>query len=88
MQETTTYAEIKKQYDGEWVLIVDPITTKYLEILEGKVVWHSKDREDVYRKALELKPKHSAVLFLGRRNLHCASQSLVSIGMLFLVCRI
>jgi hypothetical protein len=65
MQETATYAEIKKQYDGEWVLIVDPITTKNLEIVEGTVACHSKDRDEVYRQAMELKPKHSAMLFLG-----------------------
>ncbi|MBI3823330.1 MAG: hypothetical protein HY289_11725 [Planctomycetes bacterium] len=65
MQETATYAAIKKQYHGEWVLIVDPVTTKDLEIVKGKVAWHSKDRKEVYRKAMELKPKHCAVLFLG-----------------------
>ena len=65
MSEAITYAEIKKRYDGEWVLIVDPVTTKDLEIVKGKVLWHSKDRDEVYRKAMEIKPKHSAVLFLG-----------------------
>ncbi len=65
MQELISYAEIKKQYDGEWVLIIDPVTTKYLEIIEGTVACHSTDRDEVYRVANELKPKHSAVLFLG-----------------------
>jgi hypothetical protein len=66
MQETATYAEIKKQYDGEWVLIIDPVKTKDLEIVEGKVVCHSKDRDEVYRVAKKLKPKHSAILFFGK----------------------
>ena len=66
MLPTITYAEIKRQYDGEWVLIVDPVTTKDLEIVEGKVACHSKDRDEVYRRAKEIKPKHSAVLFIGR----------------------
>ncbi len=65
MQESISFAEIKKHYDGEWVLIIDPVTTKTLEILEGKVAFHSKDRDEVWRKAHELKPKHSAVLFMG-----------------------
>jgi hypothetical protein len=65
MRETATYAEIKKQYDGEWVLIINPVMTKALEIVEGTVACHSKDRDEVYRRALELKPKHSAVLFMG-----------------------
>jgi hypothetical protein len=63
--ESISYAEIKREYDGEWVLIIDPVTTKNLDIVAGKVAWHSKDRDEVYQKALELKPKHSAVLFLG-----------------------
>jgi hypothetical protein len=66
MEESITYAEIKKKYDGEWVLIIDPVTTKDLEIVEGKVAFHSKDRDDVWRVAKKLRPKHSAVLFFGR----------------------
>jgi hypothetical protein len=66
MEHTATYAEIKKKYDGEWVLIIDPVTTKELKIVEGKVACHSKDRDEVYRVAKELKPKHSAILFFGK----------------------
>ncbi len=66
MQETATYAEIKKKYDGEWVLIIDPVQTKDLEIIEGKVACHSKDRAEVYRIAMQLRPKRAAVLFFGK----------------------
>jgi hypothetical protein len=66
MKESITYAEIKKRYDGEWVLIIDPVQTGDLEIVEGAVACHSKDRDEVYRVAKKLKPKHSAILFLGK----------------------
>ena len=66
MSEKITYAEIKQQYDGEWVLIIDPVTTKQLKIVEGTVACHSKDRDEVYRVAKKLKPKHSAILFFGK----------------------
>jgi hypothetical protein len=66
MAETATYAEIKKKYDGEWVLIIDPVTTKNLKIIKGTVACHSKDRDEVWRVAKMLKPKHSAVLFFGK----------------------
>ena len=66
MNQTISFAEIKEKFDGEWVLIVDPVTTKDLDIVEGKVLWHSKDRDEVYRKAMEFRPKHSAVLFVGQ----------------------
>jgi hypothetical protein len=29
------------------------------------VLWHSKDRNETYRKARELKPKHSAIIYTG-----------------------
>lgn len=32
----------------------------------GKVVWHSKDRDEVYRKAVELRAKRFAVLYTGK----------------------
>ena len=66
MNEVLTVAEIKSKYDSEWVLIEDPVTDKHLNVLSGTVLWHSKDRDEVYRKALELKPAHSAILFTGK----------------------
>lgn len=66
MSETITYAEIKQQYDGEWVLLADAVTSNDQRVLRGKVVWHSKDREEVCRKAMELRPKQAALLFMGK----------------------
>lgn len=65
MQDVVSYAEIKSRFDGEWILLEDPQTTKSLEVREGRVLWHSKDRDEVYRKARELSPKHSAILYAG-----------------------
>ena len=50
---------------SEWVLVGNPELTKDLTIKRGKVLYHSKDRDEVYRKARELKPKHSAVVYTG-----------------------
>jgi hypothetical protein len=47
------------------VLLEDPETTESLEVRSGKVLWHSKDRDEVYRKARELQPEHSAILYTG-----------------------
>ena len=60
-----SFTEIQKQFESEWVLLEDPETTESLEVKSGKVLWHSKDRDEVYRKARELQPKHSAVLYTG-----------------------
>ena len=66
MNDILTIAEIQSQYDSEWVLLDDPVTDDALEIQKGKVIWHSKDRDEVYRKAIELRPKRFATLYTGK----------------------
>ena len=34
--------------------------------LAGEVLWHSKDRDELYRKAKELRPPDSAILYFGQ----------------------
>jgi hypothetical protein len=65
MAEILNIEEIKSRYDGEWVLIGDPVADESLTVVRGSVLWHSKDRDEVYCKARELKLAHSAILFFG-----------------------
>lgn len=65
MEKEMTIEEIESQFDSEWVLIEDPRTDEALAILGGKVLHHSKDRDEVYRKAVALRPKRCAVLYTG-----------------------
>lgn len=65
MSEVMSLMEIQALFKSEWVLLEDPETTDFLEVKSGKVLWHSKDRDEVYRKARELRPKHSAILYTG-----------------------
>jgi hypothetical protein len=65
MNDVMTIAEIEAQFDSEWVLLDSPQTDEHLHVLSGKVVSHSKDRDEVYRKAVELRPRRSAILFTG-----------------------
>ena len=51
MSETISFAEIQKEFDSEWILLEDSEIEEGLKIKSGKVLWHSKDRDDVYRKA-------------------------------------
>ncbi len=66
MNEVLSLAEIQERFAGEWVLLEDPQTSESLEVTAGKVLWHSKDRDELYRKARELRPKRSAILYLGK----------------------
>ena len=66
MNEEMTIAEIESRFESEWVLIGDPRTDEGLRVLGGTVLWHSKDRDEVYRKAVSLHPKRSAVVYTGQ----------------------
>jgi hypothetical protein len=65
MEEVMSLLEIQKRYDSEWILVEDPETSESLQVTKGKVLWHSKDRDEVYRKARELAPRSSAILYTG-----------------------
>jgi len=65
VSDVMPFDKIKADFDSEWVLIEDPVITETQEVKAGKVLWHSKDRGEVYRKARELKLRHSAILYLG-----------------------
>jgi len=46
---------IRKRYANEWVLLTDYEIDEYNEPLLGVVVAHSKDREEIYDKQMEIK---------------------------------
>lgn len=65
MDDVLTIAEIEAQFKSEWVLIEDPQTNELLEVQSGKVRCHSKDRDEVYREAVKLRPRRFAMLYTG-----------------------
>jgi hypothetical protein len=65
MGEVMTIEEIGEQFDSEWVLLEDPEVSVDMQLLRGKVVCHSKNRDEVYQKAVDLKLKRSATLYAG-----------------------
>jgi hypothetical protein len=65
VDEVLMIEEIETRYPSEWILIEDPITGEGLELLGGMVRWHSPDRDEMYRKAIELRLRHSATHYTG-----------------------
>lgn len=65
MPEILTIAEIESRFASEWILVEDPTTNDALEVQSGKVLAHSKDRDEVYREAVRLRPKRFAMLYTG-----------------------
>ena len=57
MSHILTAAQIEQQFESEWVLVEDPKTNDTLEVESGQVLWHSKDRDEVYRKAVQAPQK-------------------------------
>jgi hypothetical protein len=66
MDRVLTAAQIEERFESEWVLVEDPDTNDALEVQSGKVRWHSRDRDEVYRKAVELRPKRFAMMYTGK----------------------
>ena len=50
MDRILTLKQIGERFESEWVLVEDPETNDALEVQRGKVLWHSKDRDQVYEK--------------------------------------
>lgn len=65
MDELLTVAEIEARYPDEWVFLSDHELDANWEIIRGRVLAHSKNRDEVDQKAMELRPTHSAFLFTG-----------------------
>jgi hypothetical protein len=66
MDEVLTIAEIGAKFDSEWVLIEDPSTDDSLQVRGGTVRCHGKDREEVYRRAVQIRPRRFAIVYTGR----------------------
>jgi len=65
MTEILTTQEIYRRFHSEWILLEDPQLSKDLRVLGGRVVFHSSDRDELDRKAMQLQLRHSARLFTG-----------------------
>ena len=57
--------EIKKKYDGEWVLIEYTKLSDDLSVIEGEVIAHSFDKDFNYKEQLRYKNKNLAIEYFG-----------------------
>lgn len=60
-----TLAEIEARFPSEWLLLEDPEVDDDFEIVHGKLVCHSEDRDEKDRKAIEVRLRHSASFYTG-----------------------
>lgn len=65
MNGAMTLDEIESRFLSQWILIGDPQTDENLRVRGGAVLHHGKDRDEVYRKSVELRPKRFAMHYTG-----------------------
>jgi hypothetical protein len=55
-------------YCGEWVdaSLKEPCVGPVLTSGGGTVRWHGKDREEIYRRAVEIRPNRFAIVYTGK----------------------
>lgn len=65
MDDILNVEQMRSQFPSEWVLIGDPVESEDLEIIRGRVLFHSPSADAAYRKAVELQPGRFATLYTG-----------------------
>ena len=59
------WEQIQRSFRGEWVLVECVRLDEEFHVVEGNVLYHDTDKERVYRKVLELRPKEYTIEYLG-----------------------
>lgn len=68
MQQEMTMEEIEARFDGQWVVIANPETDQYNQVIRGTLLFHSADRDesDEFLLAQRGGPIHSwASFYIG-----------------------
>lgn len=60
------WEEIVEQYKDEWILIDVKAVDENFNIKEGEAIAHSKDKEEIHKKLLEIKPKEFSIEYTGK----------------------
>ena len=60
------WQKIVETYKDEWVLVEVIKIDSRMKIKEGKVLYHSKDKNEIYNKLIDLKPKKFSIEYTGK----------------------
>lgn len=59
------WADIKNKYKNQWVLIEVEKVDENFNSLEGEVLAHSKDKDEIYQKLLQIRPEEFSIEYTG-----------------------
>ena len=59
------WKDIKTKFKDQWVLIEVVKVDESFNLVEGEVLVHSKDKDEVYQKLLQIRPKEFSIEYTG-----------------------
>jgi hypothetical protein len=59
------WKDIKKNFENQWVLIEVKNADENFNVLEGEVLAHSKDKDEIYQELLKIRPKEFSIEYTG-----------------------
>jgi len=60
------FQKMIEKFKDEWILVDVKEVDENFNLIEGEVLAHSKDKEEVYKKLLEIRPKKFSIEFTGK----------------------
>lgn len=64
--EVLTFEEMKRRYDGEWLMIAYTELDSEMNVIQGEVLAHSPNQEEIYQAIPLAKGKAVAFEYVGR----------------------
>jgi len=59
------WEEIKDTFKDQWVLVRVDKVDESLNVVEGEVLAHFKDKDEVYKKLLQIRPNEFLIEYTG-----------------------
>lgn len=60
------WKEIVENFKEEWVLVDVKEVDEDFNVREGDVIAHAKDKEEIYKKLLEIRPRNFSIEYTGK----------------------
>lgn len=57
--------DIHKRYKGEWLLVEYEQLDEDLNVVRGKVLAHSRDKNEIFQQLVQIKGKNIAIEYAG-----------------------
>lgn len=66
MSQVITFEEMKRRYQGEWLLIAYKDLDDQMQVIEGEVLAHSPDQSEIYEALSSIPEQPLAIEYVGK----------------------